>query len=92
MVANLVDQILGLDLLCADTVDGREQGEFVRRVAALQHAVDLLRCGRTLELLAVQHLVFQLFDRLRVKSQKLIYKFVYNYASIAGMRVIPCRS
>lgn len=64
MIADLVDQVLGLELLGADAVDRREQGKLVRRVAALEHAVDLLGRRRALELLAVQHRVLQLLDRL----------------------------
>lgn len=52
-LAKLLNKIAGLEFLDADAVHGREQWIFIGRVATLEHAVDLLGRGRTLELLSV---------------------------------------
>ena len=49
MVANAVDQLIGLDLTDANSVNGGEKREFVFHVLGFQHVVDFFGGDGTLK-------------------------------------------
>lgn len=75
MVANAVDQVGGLELAHANSMNSREEGEAALHSIALQHVVHFLGCDRTLQFLTVQQFLLQFHDCL----QKFIFSAHYMF-------------